>query len=249
MANFEPTSYGTNRSGRYIIENPGSVDNIKEVIFSGRATIILRAEGVKTIVKCSYNDLDKYSRLKGFLIGYYQYICDYVYNVSKSEAMKYLYKIVDNKSDHIDNDMDAFIEKCIFNGLSTIVMWKYGKKTICRCSSLDSYDKETGFLMCFFKYHCGLSNTKIHNFLFDILSDPVNIESKQVARLKARFNIMKKQEPRAFDIRIERCPAFMYGRETWEVLIVFYDNNSEKKIFCHKTSSKWRISQNDRYGF
>ena len=50
------------------------------------------------------------------------------------------------------------IEKVIFNGPATIVMWSDGTKTVVKCQEGDEYSKQTGLLMCVFKKAFGAKN-------------------------------------------------------------------------------------------
>lgn len=47
------------------------------------------------------------------------------------------------------------IERVIFNDPATIVMWKDGTKTVVKCQEDDSYNEQTGLLMCIAKKHFG----------------------------------------------------------------------------------------------
>ena len=50
------------------------------------------------------------------------------------------------------------IEKVIFNGPATVVMWSDGTKTVVKCQEGDEYSKQTGLLMCVFKKAFGAKN-------------------------------------------------------------------------------------------
>ena len=47
--------------------------------------------------------------------------------------------------------MNTEIKKIIFNNPATIVYWEDGTKTIVKCGSGDTWDKEKGLAMCFVK--------------------------------------------------------------------------------------------------
>lgn len=47
------------------------------------------------------------------------------------------------------------IERVIFNDPATVVMWNDGTKTVVKCQDGDTYDKQTGLLMCIAKKHFG----------------------------------------------------------------------------------------------
>lgn len=50
------------------------------------------------------------------------------------------------------------IDKVIFNGPATIVMWSDHTKTVVKCQEEDEYSKQTGLLMCVFKKAFGAKN-------------------------------------------------------------------------------------------
>lgn len=63
----------------------------------------------------------------------------------------------------ISHESKSNIRKVIFNPPATIVLWGDGTKTVVRCHRDDTYDKQTGFLLCiakrFFKgRHNSVSN-------------------------------------------------------------------------------------------
>lgn len=43
------------------------------------------------------------------------------------------------------------IKKVIFNNPATIIYWWDGSKTVVKCDTKDTYDKEKGFLLCYLK--------------------------------------------------------------------------------------------------
>ena len=47
--------------------------------------------------------------------------------------------------------MNTEIKKIIFNNPATIVYWEDGTKTVVKCGSGDTWDKEKGLAMCFVK--------------------------------------------------------------------------------------------------
>ena len=51
------------------------------------------------------------------------------------------------------------IERVIFNDPATIIIWKDGTKTVVKCQEGDTYNKETGFVMCYLKKLLGNDNT------------------------------------------------------------------------------------------
>ena len=49
----------------------------------------------------------------------------------------------------MDGCADIFeVDRVIFNGPVTVIVWKDGSKTKTRCQDGDVYSRETGFLMC-----------------------------------------------------------------------------------------------------
>lgn len=66
------------------------------------------------------------------------------------------------KSIHMSRLPD--IQKLIYNGDTTIVIWGDGTKTIVRCSDNDNYDREKALMMCMMERMFG-SKTKLKNFL------------------------------------------------------------------------------------
>lgn len=59
------------------------------------------------------------------------------------------------------------IEKVIFNGPATIVMWSDKTKTVVKCQPGDDYSPQTGLLMCVFKKAFGANNS-IDKMIADI---------------------------------------------------------------------------------
>lgn len=51
-----------------------------------------------------------------------------------------------------DDYMIDRIKKYIINDKAVIIFWKDGNKTVAVCDKEDTYDKELGFLIAFFKY-------------------------------------------------------------------------------------------------
>lgn len=48
-----------------------------------------------------------------------------------------------------------------FNGPATIVFWDNGDKTVVKCSEDDTFDKKTGFLMAYYRYHSRQTRTQV----------------------------------------------------------------------------------------
>lgn len=47
--------------------------------------------------------------------------------------------------------MKYWVKKVIINQPATIVIWKDGTKTVCKCSEGDTFDPQVGIAMCFMK--------------------------------------------------------------------------------------------------
>ena len=63
----------------------------------------------------------------------------------------------------INNFIDC-IERVIFSGNKTIILWKDGTKTIVTCQEGDEFDKEKGLALCIIKYIFG--NIGYYNEIF-----------------------------------------------------------------------------------
>ena len=66
------------------------------------------------------------------------------------------------------------IERVIFNDPATVVFWKDGQKTVVKCQEGDSYNEQTGLLMCIAKRYFG--NTGRFN---DVLHEWVPCEKAE----------------------------------------------------------------------
>lgn len=64
-------------------------------------------------------------------------------------------------------------KKIIFNNPATIVIWSDGSKTVSKCNEEDKYDKVKGFLVCYYKKHEQLSNSKFSKLYDKILENDV----------------------------------------------------------------------------
>lgn len=93
--------------------------------------------------------------------------CDKKENVN--EAMEVVIDIVDllesifgttNKTKKWAKsvDLDKEIDHVVFNDPATIVFWKDGTKTVTKCHSGDTFDKETGLAMCIVRKLTGNRN-------------------------------------------------------------------------------------------
>lgn len=56
------------------------------------------------------------------------------------------------------------IERVVFNGPATVVIWKDGTKTVVKCGNYDIYDPEKGLAMAICKYVFGNDGTFKHVF-------------------------------------------------------------------------------------
>jgi hypothetical protein len=71
----------------------------------------------------------------------------------------------------INNFIDC-IERVIFSGNKTIMLWKDGTKTIVTCQEGDEFDKEKGLALCIIKYIFG--NIGYYNEIFKRLGQNEN---------------------------------------------------------------------------
>lgn len=73
------------------------------------------------------------------------------------------------------NPIEETIEpkKVIFNNPATIVIWNDGSKTVSKCNKEDEYDKVKGFLVCYYKKHEQLSNSKFSKLYDKILESDI----------------------------------------------------------------------------
>ena len=81
---------------------------------------------------------------------------------------KTFYKEITNASYGVRNDKPE-IDKVIFSGPCTIVMWSDGDKTIVRCGEDDTFDKEKGLAMAISKKMLG--NNKSKSNYYDIFKE------------------------------------------------------------------------------
>ncbi len=61
-------------------------------------------------------------------------------------------------------DLNKEIEKVVFSDPATIVFWKDGTKTVTKCVTGDTFNKETGLAMCIIRKLC---NNKHFNNVFE----------------------------------------------------------------------------------
>lgn len=92
------------------------------------------------------------------------------------------------------------IERVIFNDPATIVIWNDGTKTVVKCHEGDTYNEQTGLLMCIAKKHFG--NTGKFN---DVLHKWVPVEAAEPDKPSNPFLdlfngfLKKEEEDQAFD--------------------------------------------------
>ena len=65
--------------------------------------------------------------------------------------------------------------KVHFSNKTTVVIWSDGTKTISKCSEEDTFNKLTGFLVCYYKKINGISNNELGKFI-DLLESGDNIK-------------------------------------------------------------------------
>lgn len=51
------------------------------------------------------------------------------------------------------------VKRVIFNDPATIILWEDGSKTVVKCQSGDTYNRETGFALAYLKKMLGNDNT------------------------------------------------------------------------------------------
>lgn len=68
------------------------------------------------------------------------------------------------KPSKISVNFDSLIEKVIFNGPATIIIWKDGTKTVVKCMDGDDYDREKGFMMAIIEYLLGGTKGDVKRF-------------------------------------------------------------------------------------
>lgn len=89
--------------------------------------------------------------------------------------------------------MNTEIKKIIFNNPATIVYWEDGTKTIVKCGSGDTWDKEKGLAMCFVK---------------KLLGNKGNFNEKIKKYVKE--DVYVKSEPKKPENTIEKYDIFTY---------------------------------------
>jgi hypothetical protein len=65
--------------------------------------------------------------------------------------------------------------KVHFSNKTTVVIWSDGTKTISKCSEEDTFNKLTGFLVCYYKKMNDISNNELSR-LIDLLESEDNIK-------------------------------------------------------------------------
>ena len=63
-------------------------------------------------------------------------------------------------------EIEIGIERVIFNGPATIILWSDGTKTVVKCMKGDAYSKEGGFALCVLKK---LTGPNFHRMLKDLI--------------------------------------------------------------------------------
>ena len=90
------------------------------------------------------------------------------YTATPRNSGKTFYKEIMNSRFGVRNDKPE-INKVIFSGPCTIVMWSDGDKTIVRCGEDDTFDKEKGLAMAISKKMLG--NNKSKSNYYDIFKE------------------------------------------------------------------------------
>lgn len=89
--------------------------------------------------------------------------------------------------------MNTEIKKIIFNNPATIVYWEDGTKTIVKCGSGDTWDKEKGLAMCFVKKLLGNKgnfNEKIKKYVKeDVYVKPEHTTTKDATSTYDLYNM------------------------------------------------------------
>ena len=67
--------------------------------------------------------------------------------------------------------------KVHFSNKTTVLIWSDGTKTISKCSEEDTFNKLTGFLVCYYKKMNDVSNNELSR-LIDLLESGDNIKLK-----------------------------------------------------------------------
>lgn len=107
---------------------------------------------------------------------------------------------LDDLRDMREARADKGIERVIFNDPATIVIWNDGTKTVVKCHEGDTYNEQTGLLMCIAKKHFG--NTGKFN---DVLHKWVPVKAAEPDKKSNPFldlfnaYLKKEEEDQAFD--------------------------------------------------
>lgn len=99
----------------------------------------------------------------------------------KSQISKVAKDLMNEHTSNITNNLNtgndrkgiaSLIEKVIFDGPATVILWKNGRKTVAKCSENDNFDWEKGIALCILEYLLG---DKSYNEVFKMFK-PENIE-------------------------------------------------------------------------
>lgn len=101
------------------------------------------------------------------------------YVVNDTDVVAEVLDLLNNGSEPTDTEeIEIGIEKVIFNGPATIILWSDGTKTVIKCRKGDVYSKEGGFALCVLKK---LTGPNFHRMLKDLVpEDKENIECLNV---------------------------------------------------------------------
>lgn len=139
---------------------------VKDVIFNRPATIVFWADGSKTVVKCSKND---------------------VYDPEKGLAMAIVKKAYGNQGNYCNifsgrqksSNILPAIKDVIYNSPATIVFWEDGSKTVVKCGKNDVYSSEKGLAMAIVKKAYGNKGN-----YYKVFSEWVEPELKHYSKSK-----------------------------------------------------------------
>lgn len=147
-------------------QRKSTLPRIKDAIFNRPATIVFWADGSKTVVKCSKND---------------------VYDPEKGLAMAIVKKAYGNQGNYCNifsgrpksSNILPAIKDVIYNSPATIVFWEDGSKTVVKCGKNDVYSSEKGLAMAIVKKAYGNKGN-----YYKVFSEWVEPELKHYSKSK-----------------------------------------------------------------
>lgn len=83
---------------------------------------------------------------------------------------------------------DVYIREVIYSNPATIVFWSDETKTVAKCHAEDTYNEETGLMLCILKKLIG--STSINKILEDWVPEQLSFNSQRVtlAELLKKYN-------------------------------------------------------------